>query len=550
MFRIERRRLLSMLAGLPAAWAVSPALAMRGPVRPEAPAGEGPGLVDAHCHVFNVTDLAATKFILVSFLEKYPRERGMTLKERILESKIRQTIGRISLGVPSAAEEAKALGASLFAPPSVPDLTPAQNARIEQDRQEAGAAARDVERESGAVVQPRRREKGPPGRCRPRKGSGLSSSLRAGVRWVKLIRKTRSELVRVLAARHKQAGYRPTLLCPALVDYSNWLGEALRSPLPDQVSVMGRIASRSDLPPVHGYAPFDPLRQAMFDRRIVGIDGGWDPMALLRKALTQEGFAGVKLYPPMGFKPIGNAADADAGYPPKIAGKLGGNSNVGAALDEALDRFWDFCEAGDVPVMAHASNGNAAGRYYGFRADPVHWVELLEKRRSLRIMLAHFGSFQSASLGHGVPGEKCPRRLSFEDSWEGVIGRYVRRRPDSNLYADISFLAEVYGERGRLRSAERLREYLQFDPGGRHLIFGSDWVMLGIHKKWGKPPAYAAQVAAFLRDCGLTGEEVEGVMEKNALRFLGLRRREATRERLLSFYSVHGLPPERLPLAV
>lgn len=548
MFRIERRRILSMLAGIPAALAVSPARGMPGPGQAQARMGEGPGLVDAHCHVFNVTDLAATKFILVSFLRKYPRERGQTFWERTLEERIRRIVDRLSLGVRTAAEEAGDLRPSLFAPSSVPELTVAQNAQIEQLKQEAGAAAREVEKESGAGR--RRREKGPPGRCTPRKGSGLSSSLRAGVRWVKLLRRPRRELVEILAGRHRAAGYRPTLLCPALVDYSNWLGEKLKSSLGEQVAVMGMIAARSDLPPVHGYAPFDPLRQALFDRGIAGIDGRWEPMALLDKALTEHGFAGVKLYPPMGFKPIANAADAAADYPPAIAAKLGGNPAVGAGLDAALDRFWDFCEARDVPVMAHASNSNVAGRYYGFRADPVHWVALLEKRPSLRVMLAHFGSFHSASLGHGEPGIKCPKPLSFEDSWEGVIGRHVRQRPDSHLYADISFLAEVYERRGRQRSAERLREYLRYDPGGRHLVFGSDWVMLGIHKRWDRTPAYAAQVVNFLKGCGLSGEDLEGVMQGNALRFLGLRSGDRTRERLLRFYSAHRLPPERLPLGV
>lgn len=73
--------------------------------------------------------------------------------------------------------------------------------------------------------------------------------------------------------------------------------------------------------------------------------------------------------------------------------------------------------------------------------------------------------------------------------------------------------------------------------------------MLGVHKGWGGRPPYASKVAAFLGDCGISGDKLERVMQGNALRFLGLGQGDKTRARLLRFCADHCLPPERLPPA-
>jgi hypothetical protein len=98
-------------------------------------------------------------------------------------------------------------------------------------------------------------------------------------------------------------------------------------------------------------------------------------------------------------------------------------------------------------------------------------------------------------------------------------------------------------------SWRRLKEYLAFDPGGRHLLFGSDWIILGIEKAYDRKPSYAERIVAFLASCGMSAEDIEGVMEKNALRFLGMTAGGAARQRLLSFYSANSLSPKELPLA-
>ena len=70
--------------------------------------------------------------------------------------------------------------------------------------------------------------------------------------------------------------------------------------------------------------------------------------------MTKRGFLGVKLYSPMGFKPMGNAAQ-DVTFPAYASQSEPG---FGAALDKALDALYAWCEANEVPILAHTPTAN------------------------------------------------------------------------------------------------------------------------------------------------------------------------------------------------
>ena len=99
------------------------------------------------------------------------------------------------------------------------------------------------------------------------------------------------------------------LIAPALVDYSRWLQERVASPFRDQIRLMGMISARDQGPAVHGYAPFDPLHEVYFRKAsAAGVDHEYEPaLGLAADAIDNHGFLGVKLSPPMGFRPTGNA---------------------------------------------------------------------------------------------------------------------------------------------------------------------------------------------------------------------------------------------------
>jgi predicted TIM-barrel fold metal-dependent hydrolase len=92
-----------------------------------------------------------------------------------------------------------------------------------------------------------------------------------------------------------------------------------------------------------------------------------------------------------------------------------------------------------------------------------------------------------------------------------------------------------------------MRRYLELDPGGRHLVYGSDWIVLGVDRNYARPPGYVRRVADFLADCDLADAQVSDILYGNAIRFLGLDTQSVMRRRLLAFYERHNLPAERLP---
>src|SRR5215471_9558541 len=145
------------------------------------------------------------------------------------------------------------------------------------------------------------------------------------IRWALLYTRNRYELAEELDQLHGKVRQksRVALMTPAIVDFSKWLEDEDQLSLEDQVDVMARIARRKDGPRVHGFVGFDPLRKALYDDH-KRKPGDRDPLAIVRSAIevnqiphsrsTIGGFVGVKLYPPMGFRAIGNAGLPDDAF--------------------------------------------------------------------------------------------------------------------------------------------------------------------------------------------------------------------------------------------
>lgn len=104
------------------------------------------------------------------------------------------------------------------------------------------------------------------------------------------------------------------LMFAALVDYDWWLaqGHPTVTILPTQIEVMQAISVKS-LGQVHGFAPFCPLREVAFRSGHLpptaagpGDPKNFSSLHLVQNAVKSSGFIGVKLYPPMGFAPYGN----------------------------------------------------------------------------------------------------------------------------------------------------------------------------------------------------------------------------------------------------
>ena len=184
---------------------------------------------------------------------------------------------------------------------------------------------------------------------------GTKGNISYSIKWAVIFTRYRRELAEEL---HRVNHNRAVLVTPALVDFTKWLDASSNkvTAMADQVALMGRLSReiRQGQPHIHGFVAFDPLRQAIYDK--LGGAPDASPLAIIDKAITQGGFIGVKLYPPMGFRATSNAAAGDdfpcwvrfgsgsPGYGEKCVNPKNTADGLGNApgqiLDDVLDRLY------------------------------------------------------------------------------------------------------------------------------------------------------------------------------------------------------------------
>jgi predicted TIM-barrel fold metal-dependent hydrolase len=355
---------------------------------------------------------------------------------------------------------------------------------------------------------------------------------------------------------------RIVLMTPAIVDFSKWLEDADHLSIGEQVDVMARIARRKDGPRVHGFVGFDPLRKALYDDH-KRKPGDRDPLAIVRSAIevdpishsrsTTGGFIGVKLYPPMGFRAIGNADLPDDAFDEPAylrSADAGLESQIGRKLDAALAQLYTWCSANNAPIMAHTSHSFGPNSSYEDRADPTFWANVLKSGAfpRLRINMAHFGHFNNAV--------QYSRPASYVDKcWEWTVGKIITGSGNAYAYADISSLGEILKVGPSKKILECMRAFKdRFPDSDERLMYGTDWSMIGQEERFPRPfssKPFPDIMIFFLRAVGYDDTQIENIMFRNAARFLGLSKDErekfgehSTRARLERFYAANGLPAD------
>ena len=297
------------------------------------------------------------------------------------------------------------------------------------------------------------------------------------------------------------------LIAAALVDYDYPLGAGKTPPpslLPEQFKVMARI-SEVFSGRVLTYLPFDPWRVVFEGSGIFNA---------VTDYITHGAAAGVKLYPPMGFAPLGNG---DLKPPPPSWPKQ--PADFAAQLDRALVQLWEFAKASDVPVIAHAARSNAPADDRAGLGCPDHWQRVFDNYPNARVCFGHFG------------GEDL---LKSKDSWPQGFLDLVSRYP--NAYGDIAYFEEVLERKKEPALARRLSDFLVASKqAGNKMIYGSDWEMLGIEAH---SEQYFQQFTTLFADPKLFKPDIPPhVLSQNAVDFLGLHPKQQTRSRLHDFYS-------------
>lgn len=284
-------------------------------------------------------------------------------------------------------------------------------------------------------------------------------------------------------------GVRRTL--GALVDFDRWLECAPRSAHEDQMKLHVKLRELTGdyMLPIISYNPWTDVKEH------------GRSLALVKAALDQ-GYVGVKIYPPNGFRPWGNAGFESREGP------------TGQQIDDALEKLWVECEARKVPVMAHAGPSMGRDDYHSTLSGPNEWKRLLnatfwQANDAPRVNLGHFG-------GDGA-----------ETDWTARFAELMSHPRGRNLFADLGYWEDLRCEvvgRGKCEAAkDRLRGVLDVPlPGGQtvadRVMYGSDWLMLSKEKDW---PSYARQLLNTLR--AVSPGSVDKIFSKNAIRCFGGR---------------------------
>jgi len=344
-----------------------------------------------------------------------------------------------------------------------------------------------------------------------------------------------------------------------LVDY-DWplaKGARTRSSLRDQIRVMASISELTN-GRVHGFIPYDPMKQVAIRAKKRPAKSCWFsprgselPFDDLAQAVMTGGCIGVKMYPPMGFLPLGNALLLQNTWkvdwlPDWMAGDVtypedGTRKSFGERLDEELDRLYAWAIANDVPITAHAENTNGASALFEGFALYQGWGTALEKYKSLRINFAHTGDITACPSGNpatnGTPGN-ARNLIGLFGNVPGGAGQFA--------YCDLS-----YGE-GILEDETQIGERLlalfrQTPPSGSpnpssRMMYGTDWFFLIEEANYAKYfQEFTAMLNAIDRGLSPSPAVTARIFGWNAVDWLGLRKGEPTRQRLEAFYCSRGM---------
>jgi len=528
---LGRRAFLGGVGSL-VACSSTPALA---PSFPRAPACDaGCFRADVHCHVFNGSDLPIEGFLSQIALVPQQLTHGLT-------SRLHDAIDRLA---PSGSDELAVIAAleragSRVQAPSDPSL-PAEVAPLREELSLALKAALP--------------------------GVDVEALLARVARVLGTAVRPRHLVAAELVGRFESVD----LFVPLLVDYDYWTQGFPETHLAEQLRVHSRISALSlrgllvrERARLHPFAPFNPLREVRevleplgpgveyrpFGPDIVpgkpydcalplpaldpdgALPHGKGALVLLRQAIERLGFAGVKVYPPVGFLPLDNAGRGAA-----LHGASG--SGLGASLDLCLRAFYSYCEAQQVPVMTHAADSSGYQPGYGQLAEPSGWEAVLREFPRLRLCLGHFGHMDG--LGDDDTLAAC-------SAWMRRCGVLMQRYP--NVYADMSSSPLPYRAGFRDRYMALLGEtFARFPRTRLRLAYGSDFWLSKLQ------PNSEFAVDAFHDSLSGAFEPalVSDLMGANALRYLGILGDDGApdvehrnRRRLLAFYAAEGVaPPE------
>lgn len=377
-------------------------------------------------------------------------------------------------------------------------------------------------------------------------------SLLLGKQYLKWAR-TISGQVKDIAAEMERAYPGIHLYVPLMIDYEYWFESTIDTPLADQIQTLYENVIVPSRGRIHPFVAFDPARELAFRKHMLNPDGRPErlgSLALVKQAIEEMGFIGVKLYNSVGYRPFHNAVvDDQRKSRIKLHQQMGYHVFKGEDYDQVLSELYDYCVEQQVPITTHCGmEGIEIYRDASFDfGKAALWHEVLSQSRyrDLCLNLAHFGWHQRKWTRRSRQGYHGHR------SWVKDICHMLLDYP--YLYTDVSHhpvVLERERQRFKLDYQDMRRDWDTLDDTGRNgwseikkkLLFGIDWHVIKRVKKYG---TFQERYEEVLRDSGFSKDEITAFLGGNALDFLGLRPGGKNRERLVRFYKKEGIhPPE------
>ncbi len=176
-------------------------------------------------------------------------------------------------------------------------------------------------------------------------------------------------------------------------------------------------------------------RQAMLFEKMGEFDSSLDDTS--NEHMFKNIFAGIKLYPPLGFEP----------WPEDEIER------------EKVETLYETCVKRNIPVITHCSTGGfLVNNQYRTYSDPSgQWAKVLEQYPELKINFAHFGA-----------GDR---------NWQDAIAELIRNGANS-VYTDFS--CNTMKDKYYKKLAEQLKKNGS-DKLEKRILFGTDFM---IHLLW------------------------------------------------------------------
>lgn len=290
----------------------------------------------------------------------------------------------------------------------------------------------------------------------------------------------------------------------SFVNFDYWLAPATKSPQAEQMKLHAFLSKLSGgyMLPIVAYNPWTDIndRDASFE--------------LVKDAVMNFGFVGVKIYPPTGFYPYGNSSLPYASSEP--------HPDL-VELDAKMFRLASWCASNNVPLMAHSAESNGRDNASDVFGGPVGWNALLKKmgaKTPVIATLAHFGGGESDATD---PSNNWPR--DFAQMMATPQGR--------RLYGDLAYWDQIMNCQNSNESCtvakQRIKAAFSKNPDvAKRLMFGTDWDMLSRESRW---ETYPVDV---LKNLGSFFPSINDLLYTNALSCFGLGVGGAQRNRVIA----------------